>query len=1028
MSSVRLPSVTLAVVFSLLFPVIGCAQVKPPTPQDGFHLTVFSQPPHVTYPAGLAVSPDGIVFVSVDLNSSLDREPNRGKIVRCVDTDDDGVADEYSDFVSKIESPRGMCYAADTLYVIHPPFLTAYRDTDGDGVADETKTLIEGLGYDLSFRGADHTTNGVRMGIDGWLYVAVGDYGFLNAKGSDGTTLQLLGGGVVRVRPDGSEMEIFCRGQRNIYDVAIDPYLNAFTRDNTNDGGGWDIRLSHLLFGANFGYPSLYKNFNEDIMQPLADYGGGSGTGALFVSEPSFGPDLLLTCDWGRGKVFQHPLTDQGASFQAGQEVFLDIPSPTDLDIDASGRLFIASWQNGKYTYSGDNVGYIVRLTAAKRTAEISVPDFARQSSVELVEEIASPSHVVRLNAQQWLLRQPVDQAAVQRLQALARSADLAVPQRIAAIFTLKQWQGEAATDFLAEQLTDAAVREFLLRAIADRIPQNGSVPVDRVAEYLSDDNPHVRAQAIIAIARIGDVAPAAQLIPLAVAPDLTDPSFSPTTGDTSGVIAHLAVSALVRLEAAASCLQVVESGSLEEAQAALRVLQRLHRADVVKRLIELANSVPDNSRRLAIASALCRLFHQEGEWTSGWWGTRPDTTGPYYRLARWDMTSAIEEALPIIAGKLEHDELVALGKEVVRNQVKIPGLNLPLEDGQLDLTQLANQDTVDEELVTQLAEIALKDEAADRKALALHILSLSTSEAALEARVDAVAATMGNRRERNEALRHAVNRFVFDPAWAVTAAKFMQLAESEEANHRQLGFAVILSLLESDQLADEAKSAADELVLKAWKSPTITRSLLQAIQFVGSKNYANEVEALANEDGQLKTLAAFVQRRQERLSKHPQDSLAGKSVEEVQSLVVDLEGDRRLGGQLFVQKQCTTCHTVSPVEPLKGPFLGGIAARYKRPELAQSIVAPSAVVAQGFATQWFDLKDGKTVSGYVVREGGVEIELRDNTSKRIVLSTDDIEERGKSEISSMPNGLVDQLNAYELASLIAYLESLPAE
>ena len=45
------------------------------------------------------------------------------------------------------------------------------------------------------------------MGIDGWLYIAVGDFGMTNARAADGSTYTLHGGGVVRVRPDGSELE-----------------------------------------------------------------------------------------------------------------------------------------------------------------------------------------------------------------------------------------------------------------------------------------------------------------------------------------------------------------------------------------------------------------------------------------------------------------------------------------------------------------------------------------------------------------------------------------------------------------------------------------------------------------------------------------------------------------------------------------------------------------------------------------------------------------------------------------------------
>jgi len=63
--------------------------------------------------------------------------------------------------------------------------------------------------YGFEDRPADHTTNGLSLGIDGWLYIAGGDFGFMKAAGTDGRTLQHRGGGVIRVRPDGSGLEIY---------------------------------------------------------------------------------------------------------------------------------------------------------------------------------------------------------------------------------------------------------------------------------------------------------------------------------------------------------------------------------------------------------------------------------------------------------------------------------------------------------------------------------------------------------------------------------------------------------------------------------------------------------------------------------------------------------------------------------------------------------------------------------------------------------------------------------------------------
>ncbi len=258
---------------------------------DGYEATVFAMPPTVGYPTAVSASADGVLFVAIDENGSLDAKPGRGRVLRCIDLDGDGKAEKITTF-AEMDSPRGVIWdgatgaGPGTLYVMYPPKLTAYTDTDGDGKADKQEDILTGLGFDLKFRGADHTTNGCRLGIDGFIYIAVGDYGFTKAVAKDGTTLTMRGGGIVRIRPDGTGFEIVSRGQRNIYDVAVSPTLDLFTRDNTNDGGGWDVRLSFVPPGAHMGYPTLFKNFAEDMLQPLAVLGGGSPCGALWLDEP----------------------------------------------------------------------------------------------------------------------------------------------------------------------------------------------------------------------------------------------------------------------------------------------------------------------------------------------------------------------------------------------------------------------------------------------------------------------------------------------------------------------------------------------------------------------------------------------------------------------------------------------------------------------------------------------------------------------------------------------------------------------
>lgn len=85
----------------------------------------------------------------------------------------------------------------------------------------------------------------------------------------------------------------------------------------------------------------------------------------------------------------------------------------------------------------------------------------------------------------------------------------------------------------------------------------------------------------------------------------------------------------------------------------------------------------------------------------------------------------------------------------------------------------------------------------------------------------------------------------------------------------------------------------------------------------------------------------------------------------------------------------------------------------------------PSAKIAQGFEAQFFATSDGEVYDGFVVRGSGDEVELRNVAGVSVVLKKSDIEERGRRDLSVMPLGLADKLNADQLASLLVYMESL---
>jgi putative heme-binding domain-containing protein len=963
----------------------------------GFEVTLFAAPPKVAYPTCLSCGPNGEVFVGVDENGSIDAKPGRGRVLRCIDTDGDGRADEINVFAT-MDSPRGIVWDAGTLYVQHPPFVSAFIDDDGDGKADRSEVLVKGLGFDLKFRGADHTTNGMRLGIDGWLYIAVGDYGCIKAVGKDGTEVQLHGGGVMRVRTDGSGLEIYSRGQRNIYDVAVDPFLNAFTRDNTNDGGGWDVRLSHVVPSANFGYPSLFQHFGEEIVQPLADSGGGAPCGSLYLDEPGLG-SALYTCEWGRSAVHRHPLVANGATFKAKQEPFLEIPRPTDIDVDGQSRLNVSSWKNGNFTYSGPNVGYVARISPAG-LKPAPTRDLKKSTDEALVQDLASPSAVWRLAIQREILRRGDKPGFASGLSKLALS-DAPLAGRVAAIFTLLQLQGPRSHETLVKFLDHAELREFALRALADR---RGPMPSDVITRFFRDSNPRVRLQAAVAVARLQKKEAASELTGLLADPD--------------PIVAHVAVNSLVSLHAVDECFVALEAGTPN----AVRVLQSIHEMPVVDGLLSRLVKVQGPAARKPLLAALCRLYTQEAKWDGKWWGTRPDTTGPYFNPVKWEGSERIARVLASELGAGTETTRWLL-TELQRNRVDLPeAAALVLKEAANDpsfrpvaVNLLAARSPIPDEAVELFVAVAVseKEPSALRAKAIRALLKLKSPP------LDAIARGL---EKPDGDLQPVWEEFVRDARHAQNVDFFVKLA----GERREVAFGVLAKLSAGKS---EARAAAFQAVDRAWTQPDALVPLLRAVGRARVDAYAHQVSSFAKDTRPDVKKAAAWAADQLGLNKVSQGTPIEKlPYEQVVAEAVKEKGDAKHGATLYQRQGCAACHTVSPDEPPKGPFLGGIATRYSRAELVESILKPSAKIAQGFETQAFKLSSDDVVEGFVSRESGDEVEVRNVQGTAAVLKKKDIVARVKRETSVMPTGLADRLTTGDLASLLAYLESLKSK
>jgi putative heme-binding domain-containing protein len=136
-------------------------------------------------------------------------------------------------------------------------------------------------------------------------------------------------------------------------------------------------------------------------------------------------------------------------------------------------------------------------------------------------------------------------------------------------------------------------------------------------------------------------------------------------------------------------------------------------------------------------------------------------------------------------------------------------------------------------------------------------------------------------------------------------------------------------------------------------------------------------------------------------------------------------KGDARKGEQLFKAQSCVACHTTADGQTPKGPHLVEIGKRYKADELAESILRPSAKLAQGYETYRFVTADGRVFQGFVVGERADATVIRESTGVQRELKKDEIETRVMQKQSAMPDGLAANMTPEQLADLIAYLQSL---
>jgi putative heme-binding domain-containing protein len=134
---------------------------------------------------------------------------------------------------------------------------------------------------------------------------------------------------------------------------------------------------------------------------------------------------------------------------------------------------------------------------------------------------------------------------------------------------------------------------------------------------------------------------------------------------------------------------------------------------------------------------------------------------------------------------------------------------------------------------------------------------------------------------------------------------------------------------------------------------------------------------------------------------------------------------DPERGRALFGTAGCFACHTVGGEGGALGPALANIRGRFSVRDLLEAILEPSRAISDQYGTVVVTLVDGTQQQGRLVNQNERQVHLSANLfdpTDLVRLDRTRVRDIQPSAISLMPPGLLDPLDADDIADLVAFL------
>jgi uncharacterized repeat protein (TIGR03806 family) len=143
---------------------------------------------------------------------------------------------------------------------------------------------------------------------------------------------------------------------------------------------------------------------------------------------------------------------------------------------------------------------------------------------------------------------------------------------------------------------------------------------------------------------------------------------------------------------------------------------------------------------------------------------------------------------------------------------------------------------------------------------------------------------------------------------------------------------------------------------------------------------------------------------------------------------ILAMPGEPSRGRKLFFETagvQCRTCHRIGGQGTEIGPDLDQIGKKYDRAQILDNILNPSKQIEEKYLTYLVETKQGRVHTGLLISKDAKTVVLKDGTNNSIEIPAGDVERIAAQHKSLMPDLLLRDLTAEQVADLTAFLSTL---